>query len=719
MRTHSPKHTYDSAPRPDRHGHAVVIGAGIAGLLAARVLSETFQQVTVIERDLLPADPQIRVGVPQGRHAHALQARGAAVFEELFPGLRHELTKAGAPPVDCCAQARLQLPTGHPAPVASGILLQPCSRPLLETMIRHRIARLPRVRIQDARTVTALVADKSRRRVTGVTVTRRTVETAGRSATTLTADLVVDASGRSSHLADWLTALGMPRPAESVVDARVGYASRTYRTRPGDRAAAEWLVLLNPPQAPDTPRGCFALHIEDDQLLVTLQGAGGDHPPTAQEAFTAFAASLGHNLADLLKPLDPVSTVHAYRHTANRRRRYHRLRRWPDGLIALGDAVCVFNPVYAQGMAVAALEASALRTMLARHTHGDLRGFSRRYQRRLARITAWPWLLATLGDTGWQAGAPSPTARTGQWYLTQWIRRLPQDQEMYVDFIRMTNMLVSPAVLVRPRHLARILFTSLRKQAAVPPAEEPSSLQQAARPHNGRPTANQQFAGDPARPAASTLPGPSETLALLQALRCKGAADEGAVAVATALPQADVSAWLAALCTRGDCARTGTRLRLTPTGRQYLTDLLTVERRSLPHTELHSLNAEFDPVDAALKELLTAWQSIRENHADPSDIAGRLGELHRRARPVVERMAATVPRLTPYLRRLDHAAARVAAGAPDWLASPLRDSYHTVWFELHQELLDLTGTDRAAREEAQAAAERAAQQTVHEGGGKP
>ncbi|MEW2581257.1 FAD-dependent monooxygenase [Streptomyces syringium] len=693
----------------------MVIGAGIAGLLAARVLSETFQQVTVIERDLLPADPQIRKGVPQGRHAHALQARGAEVFEELFPGLRHELTEAGAPPVDCCAQARLQLPSGHPAPVASGILLQPCSRPLLETTVRHRVARLPGVRIQDARTVTALIADMSRRRVTGVNVTRRAAETAGRSTTTLTADLVVDASGRSSHLTDWLTALGMPRPAESMVDARVGYASRTYRTRPGDRATAEWLVLLNPPQAPDTPRGCFALHIEDDQLLVTLQGAGGDHPPTAQDAFTAFTSSLGHNLADLLSPLKPVSAIHAYRHTANRRRHCHRLRRWPDGLIALGDAVCVFNPVYAQGMAVAALEASALRTMLARYTGGDLRGFARRYQRRLARITAWPWLLATLGDTGWQAGAPSPITRAAQWYFTQWIRRLPQHQDMHVDFIRMTNMLVSPAVLVHPRHLARILLPSPRKQAAVPPASRPSnsSLQQAARPHD----ADQQCPGNPAGPASSTFPGPPETLALLQALRCKGAADEEAVAVATALPQADVSAWLEALCTRGDCARTGTRLRLTPAGRQRRADLLTAERRTLPHEELQSLEAEFDPVNAALKELLTAWQFVRQDSTDPGDITGRLSELHRRARPVVERLAATVPRLAPFPHRLDHAAAQVAAGDPDWLASPLRDSYHTVWFEFHQELLDLTGTDRTAREKTQAAAETTARQTVHEGGG--
>ncbi len=446
--------------QPGRFGHAAVIGAGIAGLLAARALSETFSEVTIIERDRLPADPKPRGGVPQSRHAHALQARGAMIFEELFPGLRQELSDAGAPVIDCCAQARLRLPSGCPAPVASGILIQPCSRPLLESTVRGRVTRLPQIKISDGCTVSGLLTNATGRRVTGVRLTQRDPTTHARHETELAADLVVDTGGRTSHLADWLVDLGLPRPRETVVDARVGYASRTYHTNP--ETPTDWLALLNPPQAPDSPRGCFALHIENNQLIVTLQGAGGDHPTGGEDGFTAFADSLDNGLAEKLSPLIPVAGVDRYGRTANRRLHYHRVTPWPQGLIALGDSVCVFNPVYAQGMAVAAMEALALRDLLRHHHDSELRDFPRHFQRRLARITTWPWVLATLADIGWQPDRPSLPVRIARWYLTRWLQRLPHDQTMFVQFIRVTTMLANPPTLLRPRHLARIILTGHR-----------------------------------------------------------------------------------------------------------------------------------------------------------------------------------------------------------------------------------------------------------------
>jgi 2-polyprenyl-6-methoxyphenol hydroxylase-like FAD-dependent oxidoreductase len=444
--------TLQPSPTP-QHGHAVVIGAGIAGLLTARALSDTFAQVTILERDHLAPGPHYRSGVPQARHGHALQARGSQAFEELFPGLRNELNAAGAPTVDFCAQARLCLPRGVPAPVASGIHLQCVSRPLLEATIRKRVTDIHTVRIQDRCTVTGLQANTTGRQITGVQCRHRAHPTTD---TTLSADLVIDASGRSSHLPDWLAGIGLPRPTETTVDARVGYASRLYRLT--HNTPTDWAALFEILRARDVRHGGVALRIEDHQLLVTLQGADADHPPHDEDGFTAFMNSLHSDLASVVAPLQPISGIFRYARTENRRVHYHRIHPWPNGLITVGDAVCVFNPIYAQGMTVAALEALALQDMLSRRT--NLRGFASRYQRRVAKITAWPWAMATLADQGWRTPPPtSPVIRAGQWYLHKWQDLIPTNQQMFQDFIQLAHMLVGPAILCRPRHLARILLT--------------------------------------------------------------------------------------------------------------------------------------------------------------------------------------------------------------------------------------------------------------------
>ncbi len=191
---------------------------------------------------------------------------------------------------------------------------------------------------------------------------------------------------------------------------------------------------------------------------------------------------------------------------------------------------------------------------------------------------------------------------------------------------------------------------------------------------------------------------PFEALTLLQVLRCKGEAPVAAVATATGWPPATVAQQLSALSRRGDCAWDGQRARLTSAGKQRLAELLAAQLRTLDPTEIRSLAAEFELVNSEFKALLTEWQC---SQADFDCYADRFDALHRRTRAVLDRLAALVPRLAAYPQRLDHAARTVRSGDPSWLASPLCDSYHTVWFELHQELIDLTGTDRATRETAE------------------
>jgi 2-polyprenyl-6-methoxyphenol hydroxylase-like FAD-dependent oxidoreductase len=441
------------SPAPHRGGHAVVIGAGIAGLAAARALSETFAEVTVIERDLLPADPRPRAGVPQGRHGHALAARGLRVLNDLFPGLSRELDAAGAPRIDFCGQAEHHWPNGTPAPITSQVLIQPVSRPLLETILRRRVVAIPRVTLMDGCAVTSLEADA--RRVTGVRVTRRGDGTA----TALLADLVADAAGRSSRLPGWLETIGVPRPAATTVDAGVGYATRVYDIEPG--AAPDWRALFEIPHPPGVRRGCFALRVESDRLLVTLQGAAGDHPPIDEDGFERFMKSLRSDIAAVVAPLRPASGVYRYARSAALRRLYHRSGHWPDGLIAVGDAACTFNPLYAQGMTVAALEAQALGDLLTRYraAHTDLRGFSWAFQRRVGRITSWPWAMSALADRAWTQSTPMVTA--AHWYLGACQDLAVDDSPMFHDLARVTNMLTGPAVLFRPRHLSRHLSRRL------------------------------------------------------------------------------------------------------------------------------------------------------------------------------------------------------------------------------------------------------------------
>ncbi|MCX5205769.1 FAD-dependent monooxygenase [Streptomyces sp. NBC_00237] len=434
-------------------GHAVVIGAGIAGLLAARVLADAFTHVTVIERDRLDPVPAPRKGVPQGRYPHAMQARGLEALEQLLPGLRHELTAAGAPPIDFCHDSRVYFPHGAPQPMASDIRIQPVSRPLLETAMRGRTLRLPGIHLRDGCTVTAITAHEDRGTVTGVTLLHRRRGLSTGTTESIPAELIVDASGRGSHLPDWLTALGWPRVTETIVDPRTGYAARGYRLT--DQTAPVWRALFELPQPPHTPRGAAVLRVENDRLLVALQGAAGDHPPTDENGFHTFMKTLSCELYETVQRLEPDTTVLRYARTANCRRHYHRLSPWPDGLIVLGDAACVFNPVYAQGMTVAALEALALRDLLAQHPYPPT-DLGRRFQRRLARITAWPWLLATLPDRAWQSHRPPPYSRAAVRYLDACQRLAPEDPRMFHDIARVTSSLSSPLLLIHPRHLIRV-----------------------------------------------------------------------------------------------------------------------------------------------------------------------------------------------------------------------------------------------------------------------
>jgi hypothetical protein len=144
------------------------------------------------------------------------------------------------------------------------------------------------------------------------------------------------------------------------------------------------------------------------------------------------------------------------------------MRRWPDRLLCLGDVVCALNPVYGQGMTVAATEAMILNDLLDRRRRsGDLSGLARKFQRRAARIIRQPWLMATSADLAWNAPGCAPlVARLCRWYVGRVVESIPDDFDVYRRFFLAAHMVKGPAVLLHPRVLGWVIASTLRRKSS-------------------------------------------------------------------------------------------------------------------------------------------------------------------------------------------------------------------------------------------------------------
>jgi 2-polyprenyl-6-methoxyphenol hydroxylase-like FAD-dependent oxidoreductase len=384
-------------------GHAVVIGSGITGLAAARVLTDHFAQVTMIERDRLPDSTQLRRGVPQARHAHSLSVRGQRLLEQQFPGLTNELVANGAVTINGSSEiAFFVAGEWHQLRHHAAIVSIACSRPLLEGIIYRRLAAHPRMSILQEYSVIGLSVDRRRQRITGVRLRHRGSLSAHE--ISLAADLVVDASGRDSQASHWLADLGYRPPQETIVNAFAGYASRLYRHPAGFHD--HWKTLYIRPTPANSTRGGVIIPIEGDRWHVTLIGMAGDYPPTSEAGFLAFAHSLPTpQLYEAISFSEPLTEPSGYRRTENRVRHYEQLPRYLEGFLVCGDAAYLLNPVYAQGMTAAVMGSLALNNSLKAQRDqdmaGDLTGLAAIFQKQLSQVMADLWQMATDQDRRW------------------------------------------------------------------------------------------------------------------------------------------------------------------------------------------------------------------------------------------------------------------------------------------------------------------------------
>ena len=440
----------------------MVLGGSLAGLLAARILAEHFDHVTLIERDAYKETTETRKGQPQANHVHGLLARGCQILEELFPGLQDEMIAAGAPLVDMANEIAWFTRAGWGIRFPSELKVLAFTRPLLDLHVRRRIANNPRIEILDNTDVVSLMPDAKLNHLAGVLICPRASDADRRVAKELRADLVVDATGRASRAPRWLSDLGYEPPEEIVIDANLGYASRIYRIP--ENFDGDWQCAYVQSAPPERKHGAILFKVEDNRWLVTLIGGGGSHPPSDETGFLDFVRSLPVSIVyDAISRAEPLTPIKTHRSTQNRMRHYERAKQLPENFLLLGDAVCAFNPVYGQGMTTAALGALTLRKCLLEQ-NGTLNGLSRRFQKRLAKVNETPWMLATSEDYRYDetvGGAPSRMARFMHSYMDYVIELSTRSVVVRNVLLKAFNMLIPPSALFRPRVLFRVLLQML------------------------------------------------------------------------------------------------------------------------------------------------------------------------------------------------------------------------------------------------------------------
>ncbi len=454
----------------------LVIGASFAGLLAAAAAAQAGARVTLCERDHLSDSPDPRTGVPQGDQPHVLLHRGLRALESLLPGVERDLLAAGGVKINTGRMPWLSRYGWFPVDAPSFEIVS-LTRPLLELVIRHRVLADQRIDLRQGARVRSLARKGHRWEISCA------------DGSTAFADLVVDASGRSSRLRQWLDELGVAVPEPATVDARLGYAARRYRASAPVPLRSGVVIAASP----DTQTGALVLPVENQEWLLSAAGYGSKRPSRDVAEFDTFLQNLRDPIiAELAAVLEPVGDVAVYRQTGNRRHAYGSNRNWPASLLVVGDALCAFNPVYGQGITVAACQAELLRAQL-RESLSSGRPMTgadtRRVQRRVSDLTNLPWAVATGEDVRYASCDAKPTG--WQRLSTLWTTRMIQlaaggDPACRNALLRLYHLMGTPRALIGPSVVWAMAGSVVR--GLPPPTSPPAVLDWLVVGRRGRPT---------------------------------------------------------------------------------------------------------------------------------------------------------------------------------------------------------------------------------------
>jgi 2-polyprenyl-6-methoxyphenol hydroxylase-like FAD-dependent oxidoreductase len=435
---------------------AVVVGAGIAGLAAAAALSDWFARVIVLERDRLSDWPAHRIGTPQARHPHGLLFGGLHALGQLLPGLDKDFFQAGGVPVRINQDLREELPNGEAMPQRDfGRVAYTMTRPLIETTLRQRILQRGNITLREGTRALNLMADPAGRRVTAVECTRGE----DNRSETIPADLVIDASGRGQLTTILLQSIGRSLPQQTTISMDLGYSTALMDIP--DNAPSDWKIALTHSRPPHSSRRAIVLPVEGNRWIMAVVGFGGDRPPAEWDELLAFLRELNtRTIHDAVKHTRPIDKVVQFGFPASVWRHFERLQDFPDGLVPVGDALCRFNPVYGQGMTVAAKEAVLLHQVLATRAaeHQSLAGLGLSFFAEAKSLIATAWTMAAIPDLAFPSTrGDRPTDLKQSLQFSRGLSRLAvRDETVQRLLVEVWHMMTPRNALREPQLVRRV-----------------------------------------------------------------------------------------------------------------------------------------------------------------------------------------------------------------------------------------------------------------------
>jgi 2-polyprenyl-6-methoxyphenol hydroxylase-like FAD-dependent oxidoreductase len=436
----------------NKRTQAIVLGASLGGLMTARVLSNHFKKVIIIEKDVVNRQPESRKGQPQTRHLHGLLPAGFKIISHYFPDIKEALEENGASVMDFAETMVWNTYGGYRKPVTMNLNAVLMSRPLLEHLVRERVLALPNVELMDNTSVKNLIKTPDNQRITGIVVEQKGNE----QATTLNADLVIDVTGRASRSVQWLTDLGYDAPPVSEVKVNVGYATRLFKRDPNHPLSKSWMLYT--PQAPVETRFAGMFPVEGDRWVLSVGGWHGDSAPLDEASFMAYVKSLPMpEFYDTVSQCEPLSDIVPYKFQSSLRRHYEKLTRFPLGYLVLGDAVSSFNPTYGQGMTAASMQAAELDKVLTENIVETK--LATTFFKRIAKVIDIPWGLAVGEDFRFPAteGPKPPAIDFINKYVARVHRATLKDEVVCKAFLKVMSLIEPPTSLFRPNILWRVI----------------------------------------------------------------------------------------------------------------------------------------------------------------------------------------------------------------------------------------------------------------------